>query len=284
MPAYINPFTQYRMSDSWEGHISRGNSRGGLDYAMGVGTPITAPINGRLENRPNSGNGRGNWIRFHHGNGWVDEFLHLKDGGFVAEGNYSQGQIIGYSGNTGDSTGPHVHWHLIAPDGTRVNPLDAVKVHADAAAAAEAAQAAQAAQAAALAASRKRAEKGMYFNKVATNGWHYVVGQEYIRLITAEEVRHVVHNMGEPRQHGKFEDFVFWCRALGIPESVVKGLSATNRDWSRLGTLTAGTGGVAPAPAVDVAAIAKAIDDSLKDDFAAIPKTVNDDAAKRLSS
>lgn len=265
MPKYINPFTQYRMSDDWEGHISRGTSRGGIDYAMGIGTPITAPINGRVENRPMT-NGFGNYVRLHHGDGWVDEFLHLNS--FVPEGYYSQGQVIGYSGNTGQSTGPHVHWHLIAPDGTRVNPFDAVKVHADNAAT-EAAQSAQASQAAALAASRKKAEKGMYFNKVATNGWHYVVGQEYIRVITQDEIRHVVHNMGEPRQHGKMEDFVLWCQALGIPESVVKGLSPTNRNWSRLGTLTAGTGGVAPAPAVDVNAIAKA---------------VNDDAAKRLSS
>ena len=266
MAKYINPFTQYRMSDDWEGHISRGNSRGGIDYAMGIGTPITAPINGRVENRPMT-NGFGNYVRLHHGDGWIDEFLHLSI--FVAEGNYLQGQVIGYSGNTGQSTGPHVHWHLIAPDGTRVNPLDAVKVHAD--------NAAAEAAAAALAASRKKAERDMYFNKVATNGWHYVVGQEYIRVITAEEIRHVVHNMGEPRQHGKMEDFVFWCQALGIPESVVRGLSATNRNWSRLGTLSGGGSGGATAEQ-----IAAAVDATLKDDFAAVPKAVNDDAAKRL--
>jgi hypothetical protein len=266
------------MSDDWEGHIARGNSRGGIDYAVGTGTPITAPIDGRLENRPNNGNGFGNYIRLHHGDGWIDEFLHLRDGGFVPEGYYSQGQVIGYSGNTGNSTGPHVHWHLIAPNGTRVNPLDAVNVHANNAAA----ETAAANAAAALAASRKKAEKGMYYNKVATNGWHYVVGQEYIRVITGAEVPHVTHNMGEPRVHGQLEHFIFWCQSLGIPESVVRGLSATNRNWSRLGTLTSGGG--APASAVDVDAIAKAVDASLKDDFAAIPKTVNDDAAKRLSS
>jgi peptidoglycan hydrolase-like protein with peptidoglycan-binding domain len=71
-------------------------------------------------------NGFGNYIRFHHGNGFIDEYLHLKDGGFVAEGDYKQGQIIGYSGSTGQSTGPHIHWHLIDPSGRRVNPLDYV--------------------------------------------------------------------------------------------------------------------------------------------------------------
>lgn len=120
---YINTLAQYRMSDDWAGHLARG-SRGGIDYATGMNTPILAPIGGRLENRPDTGNGRGNWIRFHHGNGFVDEYLHLNT--FVGEGNYSQGQVIGYTGNTGDSTGPHVHWHLITPDGVRVNPLDYV--------------------------------------------------------------------------------------------------------------------------------------------------------------
>lgn len=120
---YVNTLAQYRMSDDWAGHLARG-SRGGIDYAVGMNTPILAPIAGRVENRSDNGNGFGNYIRFHHGNGFIDEYLHLNS--FVAEGNYSQGQVIGYSGNTGNSTGPHVHWHLITPDGVRVNPLDYV--------------------------------------------------------------------------------------------------------------------------------------------------------------
>lgn len=123
--SYINTLARYPISDGWQDHLNRG-SRGGIDYAVGTGTPIPAPIDGRLENRPMT-NGFGNYIRFHHGNGFVDEYLHLKDGGFVAEGNYKQGQIIGFSGSTGQSTGPHIHWHLIDPSGRRVNPLDYVQ-------------------------------------------------------------------------------------------------------------------------------------------------------------
>ena len=124
MSSYTNTLAQYRVGDGWNEHLARG-SRGGIDYAVGMNTPIPAPTDGRLENRPMT-NGYGNYIRFHHGDGFIDEYLHLRDGGFVAEGNYSQGQIIGYTGSTGDSTGPHVHWHLISPDGVRVNPLDYV--------------------------------------------------------------------------------------------------------------------------------------------------------------
>jgi peptidoglycan hydrolase-like protein with peptidoglycan-binding domain len=123
---YINTLARYPMSDGWQDHINRG-SRGGIDFAVGQGTAIPAPTDGFLENVANNGNGFGNYIRFHHGDGFIDEFLHLKDGGFVAEGNYKQGQTIGFSGTTGNSTGPHIHWHLINPNGTRVNPLDYVE-------------------------------------------------------------------------------------------------------------------------------------------------------------
>lgn len=257
--SYINTLAQYRMSEDWAGHLARG-SRGGIDYAVGMNTPITAPCDGTLENRPDNGNDFGNYIRFHHGDGFVDEYLHLNS--FVGEGNYKQGQVIGYSGTTGNSTGPHVHWHLINPSGQRVNPLDYLNDTPTI--------------------PPKKAGNDMYYNRVASNGWQYVVGQEYIRVISAEEVKHVEWNMGKYIEHSKIEDFILWCKALNIPESVIRALSPTNRTWSKLGTLTAGTGGVAPA--IDVDAIAKAVDATLKDDFAAIPKTVNDDAAKRLSS
>lgn len=124
--SYINTLAGYPTSDGWQDHINRG-SRGGIDFAVGTGTAIPAPTDGFLENVANNGNGFGNYIRFHHGDGFIDEFLHLKDGGFVAEGNYTQGQTIGFSGSTGNSTGPHIHWHLINPNGTRVNPLDYVQ-------------------------------------------------------------------------------------------------------------------------------------------------------------
>jgi murein DD-endopeptidase len=122
MSTYTNTLKQYRISDGWEDHLARG-SGGGIDYAVGMNTPILAPCDGQLENRPMT-NGYGNYIRFHHGNGFVDEYLHLNS--FVGEANYKQGDIIGYSGSTGNSTGPHIHWHLIDPNGRRVNPLNYV--------------------------------------------------------------------------------------------------------------------------------------------------------------
>lgn len=128
MSTYTNTLSQYKISDDWNDHIFR-NSRGGIDYAVKTGTPIPAPCNGTVENMPNN-SGFGNYVRFHHdadtvgvGAGWRDEYLHLKDGGFVTPGHYNQGETIGFSGSTGQSTGPHIHHHLIRPDGVRVDPL-----------------------------------------------------------------------------------------------------------------------------------------------------------------
>lgn len=128
MSTYTNTLGNYKKSDGWDDHIARG-SQGGIDYAVGTGTAIPAPCDGTVENIPNN-SGYGNYVRFYHdtdtagtGAGWRDEFLHLKDGGFVTPGHYNQGETIGYSGSTGQSTGPHIHHHLIRPDGVRVNPL-----------------------------------------------------------------------------------------------------------------------------------------------------------------
>ena len=126
--SYVNPFAGKPISDGWADHIARG-SLGGIDYAVGVGTPVHAPCDGRLENIPYNGTG-GHTATFHHGDGFRDQFMHLSR--FVPAGTYRQGDIIGYSGGAkgsdgaGSSTGPHCHWHLINPAGKRVNPLDYV--------------------------------------------------------------------------------------------------------------------------------------------------------------
>lgn len=264
--SYINTLAQYRMSEDWAGHLARG-SRGGIDYAVGMNTPIPAPCDGYLENYPDNGNEFGNYIRFHHGDGFYDEYLHLN--GFVGNGSYKQGQIIGYSGTTGNSTGPHVHWHLIDPSGRRVNPLDYLNTTP------------------VLTPSEINLRKIMKVIQDMTTGAIYVVGLGYIHHVTTAEWPHVQWQLGNPVQHSKTADLVAFCVAIGIPAdkpAAVLGGKTWSREQEILDVLAKAGLTPAPAPAVDVAAIAKAVDATLKDDFAAIPKTVNDDAAKRLSS
>lgn len=105
-----NPWDgNYRISCDWTCHVTRiPPSGGGTDYAMSVGTPIIASFDGILTNRPPvqypaSGNvailTRADGLEFYH--------LHLDR--FVAPGPVKEGDVIGYSGNTGHSTGPHLH-------------------------------------------------------------------------------------------------------------------------------------------------------------------------------
>lgn len=125
---YTNYFEGTRISDGWAEHLARG-SAGGIDYAVGVGTPIKAPTDGRIANTPNNGSG-GHTVTLYHANGYRTQFMHLSR--FVGEGNVSQGSVIGYTGGAagsdgaGSSTGPHCHTHLITSGGTRVNPLNYV--------------------------------------------------------------------------------------------------------------------------------------------------------------
>lgn len=109
------------MACSFEEHLARGSS-GGVDYAVREGTPVIAPTRGIVENA--SGSSAGNYVNFRHlddaGNrtGFYDQFMHLSR--FVSPGEYQPGDTIGFSGNTGFSTGPHIHWDLVNPQGKRV--------------------------------------------------------------------------------------------------------------------------------------------------------------------
>ncbi|WP_253996725.1 M23 family metallopeptidase [Myxococcus qinghaiensis] len=123
----INPFAGYPTSDGWWDHINRG-SLGGIDYVMGVGTPLRACASGQLLIDWNNGTG-GYTATIVMANGMRSQYLHLSgfNGG---ERRVQQGEIVGYSGGaagapgSGSSTGPHLHWHLVTSGGTRVNPLD----------------------------------------------------------------------------------------------------------------------------------------------------------------
>jgi len=95
----------------------------GVDWAAPVGTPILAAGNGVIEeSRLKVQNG--NYIRIRHANGYQTAYSHLsRFAPGVAPGvKVRQGQIIGYSGNTGFSTGPHLHYEVLV-NNQFVDPL-----------------------------------------------------------------------------------------------------------------------------------------------------------------
>ena len=92
-----------------------------IDFDMGVGTPVYAAREGvvaRLEESHNIGcweRGCGryaNFVMVMHSDGTTGEYFHLKQNGvLVEEGDYvHRGQLIAYSGNTGHTTMPHLHF------------------------------------------------------------------------------------------------------------------------------------------------------------------------------
>ncbi|MEU6075391.1 M23 family metallopeptidase [Micromonospora sp. NPDC047074] len=126
-PAIYNPFTAYPISDTWEGHLRRG-SLGGIDYAMGVGTALPACGAGTVQNIPYNGTA-GHTVTIHHADGYRSQYLHLSQFLLPNGASVGAGTIVGRSGGavgapgSGSSTGPHLHWHMINPSGTRISPL-----------------------------------------------------------------------------------------------------------------------------------------------------------------
>jgi len=106
---------------------------GAIDIGTVRDTPIIATKSGTVnytnegcaEGNLSCGGGYGNYIKIDHGEGIESLYAHLNSV-LVEKGDVvTQGQIIGYSGSTGRSTGPHLHFE-IRLNGTRVDPLDYV--------------------------------------------------------------------------------------------------------------------------------------------------------------
>ena len=116
----IKPVSSGYTITSRFGPRSSGNHTG-LDIAAPTGTTIVAAAAGTVTLSGNYGNGYGNYIIIDHGNSVRTLYAHCSSLS-VSEGQYvSQGQVIGAVGNTGNSTGPHLHLEIIV-DGARYNP------------------------------------------------------------------------------------------------------------------------------------------------------------------
>ena len=94
----------------------------GIDFAAGTGTPVVAPADGVVVEARRWG-GYGNWLRVRHANGLDSGYGHLSRyaPGIRAGTRVRQGQLIAYTGSTGASTGPHLHYELWR-NGQRINP------------------------------------------------------------------------------------------------------------------------------------------------------------------
>jgi len=103
------------ISGKWKMH-------NGVDMAAAQGTPIYAAKSGKVTVTSYQAGGAGYYVSINHGDGFSSIYMHMTHY-IVSPGQYvTAGQVIGYVGSTGGSTGPHLHFG-IAYNGKYVNPM-----------------------------------------------------------------------------------------------------------------------------------------------------------------
>lgn len=122
----INPDpTKYRLSSSFgyrtDPVYGRSARHTGVDFAMKPGNPIYSTGDGVVESVKFEFFGYGNQVVIDHGFGYKTRYAHLRNIGVVEGMKVKRGECIGESGNSGKSTGPHLHYEVIYK-GNPVNP------------------------------------------------------------------------------------------------------------------------------------------------------------------
>ena len=125
-PTYIKPITGGRLSSGFgrRSAPTKGAStyHRGIDWATPVGTAVMASSSGTVS-RAGWGSGYGYVVYIDHADGRQTRYGHLSKVLVSVGQKVSQGDKIALSGNTGVSTGPHVHFEILI-NGSQVNPMD----------------------------------------------------------------------------------------------------------------------------------------------------------------
>ena len=114
--SYIWPLPGYSPGSAygWRMHPIFNEMRfhAGEDIGAPSGSPILAADSGVASVYPDNGNGYGNYIMINHGGGRVTLYAHMSAFAISGGATVTQGQVIGYVGSTGNSTGPHLHFEV----------------------------------------------------------------------------------------------------------------------------------------------------------------------------
>ena len=126
---WLKPTTYRKVSSpyGWRIHPVYGDWRfhSGIDLSAPSGTPIVATRSGKVTVAQYSSSG-GYYVTINHQDGFESKYLHMTHY-IVGVGDYvTAGQVIGYVGSTGVSTGAHLHFTLVY-NGNYVNPADYIK-------------------------------------------------------------------------------------------------------------------------------------------------------------
>ncbi|MDE2233648.1 MAG: peptidoglycan DD-metalloendopeptidase family protein [Patescibacteria group bacterium] len=109
--------------------IYGGMGHNGVDFRASIGTPVMASLSGVVIGVENTDivpgcYSFGKWIMIDHKNGLSTLYAHLSVQSVKKGDVVTTGQIIGYSGNTGYTTGPHLHFGVYATQGVRITTFD----------------------------------------------------------------------------------------------------------------------------------------------------------------
>lgn len=94
----------------------------GLDFTAPVGTPIFSTGKGKVVAVEFNGGGYGNHVIIDHGYGYQSHYAHMSRFNCKVGQEVNRGDMIGYVGNTGKSTGPHLHYEIIY-NGEKIDPV-----------------------------------------------------------------------------------------------------------------------------------------------------------------
>lgn len=124
--SWVTPVSGYTITSPFgmRNHPILGVARmhNGVDMACAQGTPIYATRAGTVTVAAYQAGGAGNYVSINHLDGFSSIYMHMTNYVVSVGQSVSQGQLIGYVGSTGLSTGPHLHFG-ISYAGTYVNPL-----------------------------------------------------------------------------------------------------------------------------------------------------------------
>ena len=94
----------------WEPVYSPAHPHKGIDYGCPSGTPVLAAADGRVLRIGYEAKGYGTYILLRHGGGSGTVYAHLQGTAVSPNMEIKKGSLLAYSGNTGNSSGPHLHF------------------------------------------------------------------------------------------------------------------------------------------------------------------------------
>lgn len=126
MGKHIRPCATSAVSDDFAKHKARGSALPGIDYLCGVGEKVWASQAGVITRAGRTPSANGKNVRIAHPDGTTSYYLHLSRLDVAVGQRVAAGQVIGLSGNTGRSTGPHLHFSIADKNGVLVDPAKVI--------------------------------------------------------------------------------------------------------------------------------------------------------------